>query len=85
MYSVCYVSLCFSPSPGSERWGMYVQCMLCVSFCLSACSTVQMLCCTCVHLHLSCSVERLEERCEDLLREKKDLHDKNIGVSFYLL
>ena len=27
------------------------------------------------------TVERLEERYEDILREKKELHDKNIGVS----
>ena len=26
-------------------------------------------------------VERLEERCEEMLKEKKELHDKNIEVS----
>ena len=30
---------------------------------------------------LFCAVDRLEERYEELLREKKELHDKNIGVS----
>ena len=56
-----------------------------MSLSLSLSVSLRVVQCICVHLHLSCSVERLEERCEDLLREKKDLHDKNIGVSFYLL
>ena len=32
---------------------------------------------------LTFSVDRLEDRCEYLLKEKKELHDKNIGVSLY--
>ena len=33
---------------------------------------------------LTFSVDRLEDRCEYLLKEKKELHDKNIGVSLYI-